>query len=253
MKILINSRAERPSDKVISYYYKTKTYKKWGNWKGTEEEIKNHIKDFLYDNMKKKMVTDYCLSERKNHPVEIYLKEPPLPLTNIVIGSSPASGPEDAPITVIEFSDYLCPSCQKAHETVKLIKEKYGDKIRLVFKDFPLEMHRGAGDMSIASACAGKQGKYWEYQDLLFSENNSPGLNDSLRFADELGLDQILFQQCISDEASDKRLENEIEEARQAGITMTPTYVINGRLHAGSMSFDKFCKMIDEALEESGK
>ncbi len=83
-------------------------------------------------------------------------------------------GPADALVVVVEFSDYLCPGCRKGYEITKTIRDKYRDRIRWVFKDFPLDRHEGADKMAEAAHCANDQGKFWQYQDLLFSSENTP-------------------------------------------------------------------------------
>jgi protein-disulfide isomerase len=188
---------------------------------------------------------------RNNPNIDQYLDKPSLPYTQIPVGNSQSTGPVDAPVTVIEFSDYLCPACKWAHPISRQIKEIYKGKIRWVFKDFPLTRHPGADKLANAARCAGEQGKFWEFQDLLFETEEKPADNVISQFVKKLGLNSEQFDQCyksgkyLQDVAKDK------SNATKAGITMTPSFIINGRLNPGSMPIEKFKQRIDEALYQS--
>lgn len=200
-----------------------------------------------------KIIKEYTAPLRKTYPVQTFLELPPMPLTNVTPGNSPSMGPRDAAVTVIEFSDYLCPACRKGHSTVKKIRDSYKDKIRWVFKDFPLSRHRGAKKMAAAARCAHEQGKFWEYQDLLFSADGKP-TNEMLRsFAQKLGLDENQFNLCLSNDGHVRSINAEKARAKNSGISSTPTLVINGRLRTGVPSYDFLKKTIDAALEAASR
>lgn len=253
LKALIGSETPDPAEALVDYYYVTKKYQKLGRWTGSEQEIKEQIKAYLHDRDVKKSLQIYYRQLWDKYPVSVFLQEPPLPLANLSLEGCPSLGPDHAPVTIVELSDYLCPICRKEHALVQQIRKKYEGRIRWVFKDYPLEMHRGAKELALAARCAHEQGRFWEYQEFLFAKDKRPDSEEIALYAEEVGLNMPQFTECMS--APDLRieLEKEIAEAKQAGITTTPSFIINGRLHTGMPSLEKFSAMIDEALEEAAE
>jgi predicted DsbA family dithiol-disulfide isomerase len=182
--------------------------------------------------------------------IDQYLERPSLPYTNISIGNSPSKGPIDAPVTVIEFSDYLCPACKKTHPISNQIKEMYPGQIRWVFKDFPLKRHKGAEILAEAARCAGEQNKFWEFQDLLFGAKEHPDGAVLGQFARSLDLNIDQFRQCVETAKYAQDVINDKQDAANAGVSATPSFIINGQLNRGSMPLDLFKKRIDEALNQ---
>jgi protein-disulfide isomerase len=246
--VAIRGQIATPAAHIVDHYYDSGLYRSWGAWDGTKQEIKAKISAYLHQRDSTPLVLEYCQKLREKYPVEIFLKPPPLPLTQVYIDGAPSQGPDDALVTIVEFSDYLCPSCRKGHDTVKRIKEKYDGQIRWIFKDYPLDRHPGAKQLALAARSADKQGKFWEYQELLFSTKKSPNLEEAIHYASELGMDTALFQQSMSDPILLEELEQDVVEARKAGISSTPTFIINGSMRTGTPSFDEFSKLIDQAL-----
>ena len=189
---------------------------------------------------------------REQYPVTVHLDEPPLPFSKVSVGDSPVSGPPDAAVTVVEFSDYLCPACRNAHETTKSIRETYAGKIRWIFKDYPLDSHKGARKLAEAAHCAGEQGQFWEYQDHLFSASGEIGPAKLKEFATQLGLDGERFMRCFESREYAARVDNDIKQAGESGVSSTPSFIINGRLKPGSLSPEDFKQIIDEELTKAG-
>lgn len=200
-----------------------------------------------------KVIEKHTTALKKTYPVESFLTPPPLPYINVDVGDSPSIGSSEALVTVIEFSDYQCPACRKGHPTVARIRKIYKDKIRWVFKDFPLNRHKSAKRMAAAARCADEQGKFWEYQDLLFSAKGETGPGDLMRFAGKLNLNAKQFEECLSNGNYIRKIEQEKNQAKAAGVSSTPTLVINGRLQIGVPSFDRLKHLIDDALKAASK
>lgn len=187
-----------------------------------------------------------------NQPdIDQYLEKPPLPYTRINIGKSPDLGPTDAPVTIIEFSDYLCPACKRAHHISNEIRELFKGKIQWIFKDYPLKMHPGADKLAEAARCAADQGKFWEFQDLLFDAEKHPDQEMLERFAQSLSMDVARFDQCLASEKHAAAVDKDKADATQAGVSSTPSFIINGRLHPGSMQLERFKEAVQEALQQS--
>jgi|GEM_PF-2355901 len=167
-------------------------------------------------------------------------------------GMNPALGPEDAPVSVIEFSDYLCPFCRKARPVVDRIRKEYEGRIRWVYMDFPLDMHEGAKDLARAPRCAGDQGKFWEYQDLLLEMHGRPTPRDLENYAGQLGLALDRFRACLSGTRHAGEVEQDIAEGVKAGVSATPTFLVNGKALVAP-SYEELRGAIDKALAAIGR
>ncbi len=138
-------------------------------------------------------------------------------------------GPADAPITIVEFSDYQCPFCARVNPTLAKVRETYGDKVKIVFKDFPLPNHPEAPKASEAAHCAAEQKKYWEMHDAMFANQRALQVPVLKQTARTIGLDGAAFDQCLDSGkyAATVRGGNELGE--RMGVNSTPTLYINGR------------------------
>jgi len=161
----------------------------------------------------------------------------------------PSIGPENAPVTIIEFSDYQCPYCQQWDQQVyQKLMASYPGKIRFVYRDNPLPMHPQAEPAAEAAECAGDQSAYWKYHDALFSGQYSLGRDAYMQYALDLGLDTKAFAACLDNHTFQGEVEADASDAAKAGISSTPTFVVNGRLLVGALPFADFKKVIDEEL-----
>ena len=163
--------------------------------------------------------------------------------------NSYAIGPADAPITIVEFSDFECPFCRRWHaEVYKPLLAAYPGKIRLVYRNLPLtSIHPDALAAAEASMCAGEQDVYWKYHDKLFS-SESLGNNVYLQYAQELGLNMPTFESCISNHKYQKTIEADSDFAINLGIRSTPTFFVNGLAIVGAQPLDVFKQVIDKEL-----
>ena len=170
---------------------------------------------------------------------------------NVTTDDDPGIGPEDAPVTIIEFSDYQCPYCRRWTEQVeKQIIETYGDKVRIVYRDFPLtSIHPESLPAAEAANCAGEQGKYWEYHDALFAQKHGLGEKAYLAYAKDLGLDVDKFSACLDEHRYRDEVMADREYAINLGIRSTPTFFVNGIAVVGAQPFDVFKSIIDRELE----
>ncbi len=169
----------------------------------------------------------------------------------VSLDDDPVLGPADAPVTIVEFSDYQCPYCKVWHEQVYgELLATYGSKIRFVYRDFPLdEIHPEARPAAIAATCAGAQGKYWEYHNLLFSGELGIGSEARTAYAQRLGLDMDRFAACIADEAGGAEVDGDLQAAFELGVRGTPTFFINGRPLVGAQPLSAFATIIDDELK----
>jgi protein-disulfide isomerase len=172
---------------------------------------------------------------------------------DVPVDGNPASGPANAPITIIEFSDYQCPFCRQWYQdTWPQIQKNYGDKVRLVYRDFPLYgIHANAEPSAEAARCAGDQGKYWEFHNALFTSSTDLTRDTFDSIAQGLKLDVAALNKCIDAHTHKTEVENNYQYAANLGVGSTPTFFINGLALVGAQPYEVFQRVID--LELSGK
>ncbi len=179
------------------------------------------------------------------------LLEPPR--TDIAAApNAPVLGPDNAPVTVVEFSDFQCPFCSRGKATIDDVVKRYGDKVRVVFRDFPLPMHREAPKAHEAGRCANEQGKFWPMHDKMFGDQAALAVDALKKSAADLGLDTAKFNECLDSGRHAEGVQKDIEAGQAYGVTGTPAFFINGRMLSGAQPLDAFSKVIDDELQRKG-
>jgi protein-disulfide isomerase len=168
----------------------------------------------------------------------------------VAIGDSPVRGDEDAVITIVEWSDFQCPFCNRVAPTLAEIDKAYGSKVRLVFKHMPLSIHSKAPAAHAAAEAAHRQGKFWEMHDKIFASQRDLAPETFERYATELDLDLDQFKKDIASADVKKRLDDDMRQAQELGVTGTPAFFINGRFLSGAQPFENFKRTIDAELEK---
>lgn len=161
---------------------------------------------------------------------------------------APVRGSATARVEIVEFSDFQCPFCRRSTETLKQVSEVYGDRVRLVYRHYPLPNHADARPAAEASACAADQGKFWPYHDRLFATAKL-GATDLRQSAADVGLDLTAFDGCVASHTHKAQVDADVEAGEQAGVTGTPAFFVNGRMITGAVPFDVFKRAIDEELQ----
>jgi len=210
------------------------------------EQIKPQIADFLRQQRGQAPMVAYIEQLRKDAKVEVLL--PPYEPPKVeVAATGPSKGPEKAKVTIVEFSDFQCPYCVRAEATVKEVLAAYGDKVRLVYRDYPLPNHAQAPKAAEAAHCAADQGKYWEMHERLFSTGRLQ-VPELKQHAKDLGLDAAKFDACLDGGEKAKLVEENKKAGEEAGVSGTPAFFINGRLLSGAQPLSEFKRLIDKEL-----
>ncbi len=178
----------------------------------------------------------------------------PAVVENVSVDDDPSIGAEDAPVVIVEFSDYRCPYCQRFQEqTLNPLLEQYAGQIRLVYRDFPVVGGGAVGRLAAEAAeCADDQGKYWEYHDALFANQQDLSEEALIRYAGELDLDVEVFTACLQNDTHAEEVQNDYLDGFNYGVSGTPTFFINGRRLVGAQPLAAFQQVIEEALQEVG-
>lgn len=249
-KLITNllSNVKRITDNEIeSHYLEHKNY--YDKQKKSKEQIRLRIESYLQENRLSQKIKSYVEPLKRKYGVTDFLYPPRMPATKINTKNNYFHGPADAKVSIIVFSDYLCPSCQRAHKLINTIKKEYKGKIKWIFKDYPLKRHKGAKRLAAAARSAGEQGKFWEYQNLLFYSKQKPDDSKLLKFAEQLGLNINLFFDSLNSGKHLPMIEKDVEDAVASGISSTPTFIINGKVNSGSPTLTELRKIIDRELK----
>ena len=190
---------------------------------------------------------------RQAAPSRAAQEEPNAPSVDMdsLIGDDAIKGDVNAPVTIIEWSDFECPFCTRFYtETFGQVEKEYisTGKVRFIYKDFPLNFHANAQKAAEAAECAGEQEKYWEMHDKLFEEGVSGGVASFKQFASDIGLNTAKFNDCLDSGEMASEVQEDFSEGSAAGISGTPGFIINGKLVSGAQPFEVFKQIIDGEL-----
>jgi protein-disulfide isomerase len=213
-----------------------------------EFEAMEQIRENLARRRRAEAYRSFVEDLRKRAEVQIFL-EPDARLTVAVDpGADPIRGPADSPITIIEFADFECPHSRKAQGALQRLLGENPDKVRLVFKHFPLPSHPSAFLAARASLCAQEQGRFWEYHDALFSATPPFSRPDLQVLAERIGLERKRFADCLSSDRHSDRISEHVRSAQAAGVTGTPTFVVNGRIYRGALPYDDWDSIVRQQM-----
>jgi predicted DsbA family dithiol-disulfide isomerase len=226
------------SDEEVQAFFDENPDKMQGS---TFEAMTERIRMFLQT--RREADAEQSITARAN--VVVYIEAPRYDIA----ATGPARGPENARITIIEFSDFECPFCKRADAVVKQVLAKYPNDVRVVYRHLPLvSIHPRAQPAAEASSCAGDQGKFWEFHDKLFENQKALQEEDLLGYATELGLDTDAFQACISSGTHRATVTSDAAAAEGAGVTGTPAFFVNGVLLTGAQPAEEFYEVIEAEL-----
>jgi protein-disulfide isomerase len=238
----VDSKIADPTDGEVEAYYL-----------GQKDRLKRSfevVKAQLRQNLKQVRIQEarqaFFKALRAKADVTILLRPP---RTEVAYDPARVRGNPQAPITIVEFSDFQCPFCQRADGTVKELLSKYKGRVKLAYRDFPLsQIHSRAQEAAEASRCAAEQGKFWEYHDLLFSQFGKLDRPTLVEHARSLKLDAKSFEDCLSSGKHSSEVERDQQEGTEAGVNGTPAFFINGVFLSGAQPAAAFEKIIDEEL-----
>jgi protein-disulfide isomerase len=190
--------------------------------------------------------SDFVRALRRKYDVRVALEPPRFAVS---VDDDPARGPAKAPVTIVEFSDFQCPYCDRAERTIDQVLEKYGDRVRLVFRDFPLSIHPDAENAAVAANCALAQGKYWPMNRAMFANSSKLSLSDLAATAVSVGLDVSRFRACMESDEARAEVRKDVADGQALGLSGTPTFFVNGVMIVGAREADVFTRAIDRELE----
>lgn len=208
------------------------------------EQVAGQIRTRLGEQRKQEARTAFVAGLRAKGDVAVLLEPPRIE----VAADGPSRGPESAPVTIVEFSDYQCPFCKRAEATLRDVLKRYPEQVRLVYRHFPIDGHKDARPAAEAAACAGEQGKFWEFHDQVFQSSPALDAGKLRQLGEQVKLDTNAFDACITEGRHRAKVQADADAGREAGVSGTPAFFVNGIPLSGARSIAEFEKLIDAEL-----
>lgn len=213
-----------------------------------KREVGSEIKSYLEQLGEQQAKTDYLNKLQDKYKVEYKLE----PFRVQVAATGPVKGRTNAPVTIVEFLDFECPFSSGMSPTLQAVEKKYGDKVRVVCRQFPLSSHPNAQKAAEASLCAQDQGKFWEMHDAMFADQKKLGVEQLKATAASLGLNTDNFNKCIDSGEKHAIIQADLKEGQAAGVSGTPAIFVNGRFFSGVVPMEQLTTVIDDELRRAG-
>ena len=243
----IIAKAATPTPEEVSQYYDKMKSRMGGK---TLDEVKGDIEKMLAGQKVAERKGQYLTELSAKYEVKMLLDPPRATIT--LRPTAPVTGPADAPITIVEWSDYQCPFCKRAYPTVEQVLTEYKDKVRYIHLDYPLPFHQQAMPAALAVHCAGDQGKFWEYNNNLYSAPGDLSAADLSKRAADLGLESAAFEACTTSKKHEGLIKTNFDDGAAMGVTGTPAFFINGRMLVGAQPIEQFREVINDELSRKG-
>lgn len=237
-----------PTDIEIENWFKDNQARVAGR---TLDQLKSQIADLLRNQHRADAIDKLEQRLKTERKVTVAFEPHRLQFNN---EGAPTKGKDNAPITLVEFSDFQCPYCQLAAPVLHQVAENYKDKVRIIYRQFPIQsLHPYAPKAAEASLCANDQGKFWEMHDAMFGDQKKLSVSDLKQTAGRLGMNQKKFDQCLDSGRYVEQVQNDEKEGQRAGINGTPAMFINGTyVEGGSVPYSVLSALLDKELVRLG-
>jgi protein-disulfide isomerase len=244
------SRVPAPSEEDTKKFYEQNKGQMGGQ---SYDQIKDRIVAYLRQQKGREQLTKAVEELKAKHGVQITVAQPNLPRIEVA-ATGPARGPDKAPVTIVEFSDFQCPYCGREFPVVERLMKEYDGKVRLVFRHFPLDFHPYAQKAAEAGACAAEQGtdKFWKLHDKMFGNQQKLAVDDLKGYAKDVGVDTAKFEKCLDGGEKRALVEADEKAGQQAGVNGTPAFFVNGIFINGAVPYEQFKETVDRELKQKG-
>jgi protein-disulfide isomerase len=213
------------------------------------EQMMPQIKNYLANQKRAELRDGLLAGLRAKHATRILL-EPVR--ADVDDPTAPAKGPANAPVTIVEFSDFQCPYCTRVNPAIAQTLQVYGDQVRVVFRQFPLNIHPQAQKAAEGSLCANDQGKFWELHDAMFADQRNLSVDQIKAKAAAVGLEAESFATCLDSGKYAPKVAADMAAGSAAGVSGTPALFVNGRFLNGAVPFEQIAKLVDDELARKG-
>ena len=238
----VSDKVRPPTEADVAKFYEENK----SRINGDLNTVRNQIADYLHERERSRLEQELSARLRKTAKIRWLITEPVPPVQNISVDDDPSRGPANAPVTIVEFTDFQCPACAAMHPVIEEVLKTYGDKIRFVVRDFPLDRHDNARKAAEAANAAHAQGKFFEYIALLFKRQNALDVPSLKKYATELGLDRVKFDAALDRGVYEAEVKRDITDGEMYGVGVTPTIFVNG-VQLRTLSAEGLREAIDRA------
>jgi protein-disulfide isomerase len=220
----ISDKVHTPTEaEVANFYAENKS-----RISGDLNSVRNDVANYLQNESRQRLEKDFSEKLRQSADIRWLISEPPQPVQNISVDDDPARGDANAPVTIVEFTDFQCPACAAMHPILEEVLKSYGNKVRFVVRDFPLNQHEWARKAAEAADAANAQGKFFEYIAVLFKNQKALDVPSLKKYATQVGLDRARFDAALDRGVYAEEVRKDVEEGELYGVGSTPTIFING-------------------------
>jgi len=244
----ISDKVKPPTDEEVTKFYSENK----ARISGDLNTVRNQVATYLQNESRERLEKDLSARLRKGADIRWLLTEPAQPVQNISVDDDPSRGDANAPVTIVEFTDFQCPACAAMHPVLEEVLKSYGNKVRFVVRDFPLNMHENARKAAEAANAANAQGKFFEYIAVLFKNQKALDVPSLKKYASELGLDRAKFDAALDRGVYAAEVSKDVSDGEVYGVGSTPTIFING-IQLKILSADGLRAAIDRAAGNSVK
>lgn len=244
----VTQKVKAPTDADVTKFYADNKARINGDF----NSVRHQITEYLLEDERRRLEALLGERLRKSSDVRVLLSEPKPLVQLISVDNDPSRGPSNAPVTIVEFTDFQCPACAAMHPVLEDVLKRYGNQVRLVVRDFPLRQHANARKAAEAANAAHAQGKFFEYASLLFKNQNALDVPSLKKYATELGLDRKSFDASLDSGTYAAEVKHDIDDGEIYGIDSTPTIFVNG-LKQRTLGAEALRIAIDQALAASGQ
>ncbi len=235
-------KIKEPSDQDVKAFYEANAQRV----NKPLDQVADQIKQYLNTENRNKALSDLADRLKADYGANVLLQ----PLrAKVGTEGSPSLGPKEAPVTIVEFSDFQCPFCSRLSQTLHQVVEKYGNEVRVVYRQFPLsQLHPNAEKAAEASLCAAEQNRFWDLHNLMFETQNQLSEEDLKAKAVTLKLDSGAFDTCLTTGKYAGRVQQDQRDGYMLGVSSTPSMFVNGRFLTGALPLSDLSKILDEEI-----
>lgn len=220
----ISDKVRNPTEEEVAKFYSDNK----ARISGDLNSVRNQVAIYLQNESRQRLEKDLSARLRKTANIQWLITEPAQPIQNVSVDDDPARGDANAPVTVVEFTDFQCPACAAMHPILEDVLKSYGNKVRFVVRDFPLNQHEFARKAAEAADAANAQGKFFEYITLLFKNQKALDVPSLKKYASELGLDRARFDAALDRSVYAAEVQKDVTDGEIYGVGSTPTIFVNG-------------------------